>query len=507
MKRTLIVFLLVNLMLSACAPVSAPTPTPAPSATPLPTAIAAPTITPTATPTATPTPIPTIQVGNLSVPDPRVTNPELFDLRKPDAPIQQFVNAMKGIGITVDPNQVASELAKNYQVRQSANGKTYVLTTYAVKGDNDVHYSMGFIAEQNKRGEWRWKRALLHDLIAMNQTNVLVSIGIDMGDKNHNDRLYLDRALEGNTIFVTGGLSHGAIRWGRIYVPQVVREYHSRFTNQPLTIAGASLFDHHDQNIPSMNSEREARDFMRTRVREVLEILAPFIKDNNDRALIAIANEAFSGFGGSSDPYVGWDKENFYNTFYQLFGEGWLAEAYLTFEEVREEMGLPRENFTIYINDYGVELPGRKSVFFRQQVIETKQRIAQRLEIPWEQVQLDIGLQCHNMYDIPTDRQIYQLMQTEEGRAAIADNVNRLARETRSRVFFTEVTSKQQSVDFIIKFIDMARRIENLGGVNIWDALRTNPGTLGGETIWNKQNYQPTAAYYRLFDFLLGWGR
>jgi hypothetical protein len=26
-------------------------------------------------PTATPTPIPTIQVGNLSVPDPRVTNP------------------------------------------------------------------------------------------------------------------------------------------------------------------------------------------------------------------------------------------------------------------------------------------------------------------------------------------------------------------------------------------------------------------------------------------------
>jgi len=37
MKRTLLVFLLVNLVLSACTPVSAPTPTPAPSATPLPT--------------------------------------------------------------------------------------------------------------------------------------------------------------------------------------------------------------------------------------------------------------------------------------------------------------------------------------------------------------------------------------------------------------------------------------------------------------------------------------
>jgi hypothetical protein len=52
MKRTLIVFLLVNLILSACAPASAPTPTPAPSATPLPTATTAPTST--ATPTSTP---------------------------------------------------------------------------------------------------------------------------------------------------------------------------------------------------------------------------------------------------------------------------------------------------------------------------------------------------------------------------------------------------------------------------------------------------------------------
>jgi hypothetical protein len=107
MKRTLIVFLLVNLILSACAPVSAPTPIPAPSTTPLPTATATPTSTPTATPTATPTPIPTIQVGNLSVPDPRVTNPELFDLRNPDAPIPQFVNAMKMAGIEITAEQVA----------------------------------------------------------------------------------------------------------------------------------------------------------------------------------------------------------------------------------------------------------------------------------------------------------------------------------------------------------------------------------------------------------------
>ena len=57
MRRTLIVFLLVNLMLSACAPASAPTPTPAPSATPLP--ITTPTSRPTPTATLTLTPSPT----------------------------------------------------------------------------------------------------------------------------------------------------------------------------------------------------------------------------------------------------------------------------------------------------------------------------------------------------------------------------------------------------------------------------------------------------------------
>jgi hypothetical protein len=49
-------------------------------------------------------------VGDLSVPDPRVTNPELFDLTNPDAPIPQFVNAMKMAGIEVSPEQIAQEI-------------------------------------------------------------------------------------------------------------------------------------------------------------------------------------------------------------------------------------------------------------------------------------------------------------------------------------------------------------------------------------------------------------
>ena len=64
MKRTLLVFLLVNLVLSACAPGSAPMPTLAPSATllPAPTFTSTPTPTPEPTPTSTPEPTPTPEV-------------------------------------------------------------------------------------------------------------------------------------------------------------------------------------------------------------------------------------------------------------------------------------------------------------------------------------------------------------------------------------------------------------------------------------------------------------
>jgi hypothetical protein len=167
MKRTLIVFLLVNLILSACAPVSAPTPIPAPSATPLPTATAmptstaTPTSTPTATSTATPTPIPTIQVGNLSLPDPRVTNPELFDLRKPDAPIPQFVNAMRIAGIEITAEHVAQGIT--YEALEDKGGNPFIVAVYNLDPSlfPEQYRNLAgpiplMIAEKGEKG-WTWE--------------------------------------------------------------------------------------------------------------------------------------------------------------------------------------------------------------------------------------------------------------------------------------------------------------------------------------------------------------
>ena len=206
MKRTLIVFLLVNLMLSACAPVSAPTPTPAPSATLLPTATAtapatatptpqptetppptdtapataaatptptdtAPataTTTPTPKPTETPTPIPTIEVNGLQLPDPHITNPELFDLQKQEAPIPQFANALKNAGINVSKEQIAKNIS--YETRKDKNGNPFVVAVYNLDPSlfpeqyRDLAGPIPLmIAEKGEKG-WEWNEATLKKL-------------------------------------------------------------------------------------------------------------------------------------------------------------------------------------------------------------------------------------------------------------------------------------------------------------------------------------------------------
>jgi endo-1,4-beta-xylanase len=168
MKRTLIVLLLANLILSACAPVSAPTSTPAPSATPLPTATTAPTSTatptstPTATPTATPTLIPTIQVGSLSVPDPRVTNPELFDLRNPNASIPQFVNAMRMAGIEITAERVAQGIT--YEALKGKNGNLFVVAVYSVDPNlfpqqyHVLYEPVPLLIAEKRESGWNWRK-------------------------------------------------------------------------------------------------------------------------------------------------------------------------------------------------------------------------------------------------------------------------------------------------------------------------------------------------------------
>jgi GH35 family endo-1,4-beta-xylanase len=137
-------------------PQSSPTPTFSSTETPIPTS----TLTPTAKPTETPTPIATLppeQVANIEgIPDPRVTNPELFDLKNPTSPIPQFVNAMKMVSIEVNPKEVVNNL--EFRQIEGKDEKNYILASYTTTDSQNTPYTVAFIAEKQENG-WGWKNA------------------------------------------------------------------------------------------------------------------------------------------------------------------------------------------------------------------------------------------------------------------------------------------------------------------------------------------------------------
>lgn len=173
--KNIVTVLLVAIILASCAPAAKVVPTE--------TAIPTSTFTPVP-PTITPTSIPTIQVNGFSVPDPKYTNPELFDLQNANSPIPQFVNAMSMAGIKVAPEKIIQQIT--YQELTRANGKPYVVAVYNLDPDSG---KMGetlegeiplLLAFQNDNDLWVWKKATIgnfSNMIAMNSGTLLEGMG------------------------------------------------------------------------------------------------------------------------------------------------------------------------------------------------------------------------------------------------------------------------------------------------------------------------------------------
>ena len=164
MKRSWTIFLLVNLILSACAPASAPTPTIAPSAITLPTNITT-TVGFESTATSTSEPTPTSTEVVLT---PEQQLAEYLKNDEAKQSIDQFVNAMSSAGIEVMADQVNQGLI--IQELKDKDGNPFLVATYNLDPDptkqgETLEGLIPFaIAPKNNNGEWKWKKILLKQL-------------------------------------------------------------------------------------------------------------------------------------------------------------------------------------------------------------------------------------------------------------------------------------------------------------------------------------------------------
>jgi hypothetical protein len=140
MKHVIFICILFPLLLLSACGSSQITPTATSTATSLPTN------TPIPSPTATPTPsVPMIDVDGIQVPDPKASNPELFDLKNPDSPIVQFANAFG-----IKPEDVVSGLHAELDTPASSNAPFSVLRT------ND---GIALMMATQENGQWKWQEA------------------------------------------------------------------------------------------------------------------------------------------------------------------------------------------------------------------------------------------------------------------------------------------------------------------------------------------------------------
>jgi len=120
------------------------------------------------------------------VPDPRATNPELFDLQNPKAPIPQFVNAMNMGGINLTPEQVANRIT--YEEHKDKDGNLFAVGIYNLDSDPSktgeiLEGSIPlFITQKNESGEWLWKNDQKYLLDKSN-----LYLGVSVEDRTHNE--------------------------------------------------------------------------------------------------------------------------------------------------------------------------------------------------------------------------------------------------------------------------------------------------------------------------------
>ena len=374
MKRTLLVFLLINLMLFACAPASTPAPTPAPSATPLPTATTAPTNT--AVPTATPTPIPSIQVGDLSVPDPRVTNPELFDLTKPEAPIPQFVNAMRMAGIEVNGEQILDALNNPKSYKRMNDGKIQILFTTEKDGNK---YSMGFVYDP---GIKQWREINLNDLN--------IRIGLELTGKDDPSSNLYNVLSENSSILFTGGkmlyrTSGDAANIQGLHLLEI--------GNKQLELYMHCAFYPND-TYPNLTDNSATEEFIDDRLKAFLYVAKEAKEKGYPAPTINLLNEGNSFSGVDTNTPIG----RFYNI--EQFS-GVYVRAY----RMAQEMGLVVGKDVRFSFSDAYVFGNIKEDIVVQTLNRTMDKISNALNIPRGQIQLDFAGQLRIDYGATQYRQ------------------------------------------------------------------------------------------------------
>lgn len=128
-----------------------------------------------------------MDIDGLSIPDPRLSNPELFDSGDVRSPIYAFIESMKTLNISVDSESVTQNLL--FERRTGKEGNTFCQVSYYFDPDPEMNGEALegkiplLIAAQNAAGEWIWGNATSGDLTRLTGRKIGALIWSGPNDK------------------------------------------------------------------------------------------------------------------------------------------------------------------------------------------------------------------------------------------------------------------------------------------------------------------------------------
>jgi GH35 family endo-1,4-beta-xylanase len=148
-----------------------------------------------------------VLVGDRVIQDPR-DNLELFDIKKRNSPIPQFVNTMKMAGLEISPQDVVNNL--DLKPIEGPNGEPIVIASYTTIDSQNTPYTVAFIAMRQENG-WGWA-SINKSLRKLIESSNLI-IGSQIVHYKLDNSNYTDIARGNFNLFLSDGELHEPSLW------------------------------------------------------------------------------------------------------------------------------------------------------------------------------------------------------------------------------------------------------------------------------------------------------
>jgi len=449
----------------------------------------APTLLPTGTPQLLPSPTveaPMIQMtdsqGNtLSVPDPKGSNPEFFDVTKSDSPIVKFASATNQDVITVlsglKAEMVSPAGLPEFVVIRSADGTAILMA-------------------QSVGNEWQWSEATLGNYWKAQGKN----IGVYVITEEENDPV-IQNLL--NSYF-----ENGILAWGG----DLSNTSGSSRLEEKANLLNASYFFHEvaePGKFPKDVNAANADMWLDQR----LDTIANSIQLNKttDRPTYINFNEAF---GETS----GWNQED--NPLRNKYGDEWIANYITAVIKKFTSYGLvPNKDFVILFNDarlynrpskqdfiFKILMQARQSAFANLASDPTmKQKLSQMGINSADDIQIILGSETYTKLGSNEDDVNFWPAPTDAEMADLTEKFTPLG-----GVLMTEVDpfgNAEQKQQFLLQISNWLNTLPSLRGVIFWNALHNTdvgnpayPLIADPLILFDYPSGSPTSLYYDLLN-------